>query len=183
MKTELSDGTIRIRPYRAEDVPLLFEAGRESAGGEFTRWMPWCHENYVLEESATFVRSCVAGWDVGEEFGFAVFDLEGGEFLGGAGLNQLNRNHGFANLGYWVRSSRQGRGVAPAATRLVARFGLRELGLNRMEIVIATENLRSQRAAEKAGAAREGVLRQRLRIGGRLHDAVMYSLVAEDLDA
>lgn len=183
MRTELADETVRIRRYRAEDVPLLFEAARESVGGEFTRWMPWCHEGYAVEESAAFVRSCGEGWGRGDEFGFAVFEREGGGFLGGVGLSQLNRNHGFANLGYWVRRTRQGRGVAPAAARLAARFAFEDLGLNRVEIVVAAENVRSQRAAEKAGARREGVLRRRLLLAGRLHDAVMYSLVPADMDA
>jgi hypothetical protein len=37
--------------------------------------------------------------------------------------------------------------------------------------------------AEEAGAGREGVLRNRLILGGQVHDAVMHSLVPEDLRA
>ena len=119
-------------------------------------------------------------WRNGKAYDFAVFDRETCAFLGGVGLNQLNRAHGFANLGYWVRASGMGRGVAGAAARLAARFAFEDLRLNRVEIIIAMENERSQRAAQKAGARREGVLRSRLLIAGRLHDAVMYSLVAAD---
>ncbi|HYE66449.1 MAG TPA: GNAT family protein, partial [Pyrinomonadaceae bacterium] len=62
-------------------------------------------------------------------------------------------------------------------------FGLEELGLQRIEIVVAVDNWASQRVAEKVGATREGILRKRLLIHGRPQDALMYSLVAEDLDA
>lgn len=86
-----------------------------------------------------------------------------------------------ANLGYWVRTSAAGRGVATGATRAVARFGFEQIGLKRIEIVAAVNNLSSQRVAEKAGAVREGVLRKRLLIRGESHDAVLFSLVAEDL--
>ena len=86
-----------------------------------------------------------------------------------------------ANLGYWVRTSAARRGVATNATRAVARYGFEELGLQRIEIVAAVRNLPSQRVAEKAGAVREGVLRKRLLIRGEAHDAVLFSLVAEDL--
>ena len=181
MRTELSDKTIRIRRYRAEDIPLLFEAARESVSESFTQWMPWCHQHYTPEDSSAFVLSCEEAWSRGEEYNFAIFNLETGAFLGGVGLNQFNHHHKFANLGYWVRRSQMGRGVAPAAALLAARFGFEDLGLNRIEIVIATENERSQRVAQKARAQREGVLRDRLLIGDRLHDAVMYSLVAADL--
>ena len=182
MRTELSNETIRIRRYRVEDIPLLFEAARESISEMFTRWMPWCHREYTLEDSAAFVLSREEAWRKGEEYNFAILDFETGAFLGGVGLNQFNRDHGFANLGYWVRSSSMGRGVAAAAALLAARFGFEDLELNRVEIVIATQNERSQRVAEKARAKREGVLRNRLLIADRQHDAVMYSLVAADLN-
>jgi ribosomal-protein-serine acetyltransferase len=71
--------------------------------------------------------------------------------------------------------------VAAKAALLVARLGFEDLELHRVEIVIAVENERSQRVAEKTGAQREGVLRNRLSIAARRHDAVMFSLVAADL--
>jgi RimJ/RimL family protein N-acetyltransferase len=86
-----------------------------------------------------------------------------------------------ANLGYWVRTSATGHGVATTATRLAARFGFEELGMQRIEIVAALDNIPSQRVAEKSGAKREGVLRRRLLIRGESLDAVLFSLVPEDL--
>jgi RimJ/RimL family protein N-acetyltransferase len=67
------------------------------------------------------------------------------------------------------------------ATRLAARFGFEQLGLQRIEIVAAVGNVPSQRVAEKAGATREGVSRKRLLIHGESLDAVLFSLVPEDL--
>jgi ribosomal-protein-serine acetyltransferase len=180
MQPPFSNGRIGIRRYRGEDVDLLFEAARESAH-ELSRWMPWCSEKYSRADSETFVQSRDAEWDKGEHYSFVVYDTETGIFLGGVGLNFINRIHKFANLGYWVRTSQTGRGVATAAARLAARFGLTELGFQRLEIVTALGNVGSQRVAEKVGAVREGVLRNRLLIHDQAHDAVMFSLVQEDL--
>src|SRR5437016_2808277 len=80
----------------------------------------------------------------------------------------------------WVRRTRMGQGYTPAAIRLLARFGFERLALNRIEIVASVGNLRSQRAAEKAGPYREGVQRSRLIIHDKAHDAVMYSLIPTD---
>jgi len=102
-------------------------------------------------------------------------------FIGGSGLNQINQQYQIGNLGYWVRTSCTGQGVATRAVRLLARFGFEELGLGRIEIVAAVGNTASQRVAEKAGAHREGVLRRRLFLHDEYHDAVMYSLITEDL--
>jgi ribosomal-protein-serine acetyltransferase len=180
MQSTFSSGRIGLRRYREEDVDDLFAAAQESSR-ELMVWMPWCSATYSRTDSELFVRSRDADWHRGEHYSFVIYDLETGLFLGGVGLNFINRAHQFANLGYWVRTSRTKRGVATAAVRLAAQFGLSELGLGRLEIVMATGNAASQRVARKAGAHCEGVLRKRLIIHDRTHDAVMFSIVAGDV--
>ena len=107
-------------------------------------------------------------------------DPKNSRFVGACGLNQFRMEHKIANLGYWVRRTAMGQGYAPAATRLLARFGFEQLGLNRIEIVVAGGNIPSQRAAEKAGAIHEGVLRARLSIHDKVHDAVIHSFIPAD---
>jgi ribosomal-protein-serine acetyltransferase len=175
-----SDDKILLRAFRAEDINALYEAARESIN-EVSPWLPWCHANYSIEEAESFIMSRAESEKNEDEYSFAVVDAETGMFLGGVGLNQVNRIHLLCNLGYWVRTSCTRRGVASSAARMAARFGLEELKLQRIEIVIAVGNHASQRVAEKAGAVREGELRKRLFSNGRAQDAVMYSLIAEDL--
>ncbi len=188
MRSEIKTENLILRKYEIDFVPLLFEAAIESKGGEFTRWMPWCHENYAIEETREFIEKTVENWknadDVWREnmqFGYAIFDAKTEKFLGGIGLNQPNAQYKFFNLGYWVRTSEQNRGIASEATRALATAAFEDLPeLNRIEILSALENIPSQKAAEKSGASREGVLRKRLITGGRIHDAVMFSFVRED---
>lgn len=177
---ERTDGRVRIRPYCADDIDRLYEAVRESMD-DLMPWLPWCHADYTREESAAWVAARPEAWTTGEAYSFAVVDARDGAFLGGCGLNQVNRVHRFANLGYWVRSRCTGAGVATRAARLVARFGFEALGLHRIEIVTALDNVASQRVAEKAGAVREGVLRKRIAGGATPQDAIMFSLVPGDL--
>jgi RimJ/RimL family protein N-acetyltransferase len=92
-------------------------------------------------------------------------------------MNFIERVRGRANLGYWIRSSACGRGYATRATRLVTRFGFAVLAFTRVEIVVATANTASLRVAEKAGAQREGVMRNGIIIHGTPTDAVLYSLL------
>lgn len=79
-----------------------------------------------------------------------------------------------------VRSSATGRGVAVAGVRAVAKWAFAETDLERLEIVVMTDNLRSLRVAEKAGACRKGLLRARLRLADENRDAVMFSFVRGD---
>lgn len=175
----MSNNFVKIRRYCADDAPLLFEAARESINEMFA-WSSWCHPNYTIEESQAFILSSQAAWNQKTTFGFAVFDTNSRLFFGGVGLNSINRKNNFANLGYWVRSSQTRRGIATAAVLLAAEFGFNDLGLNRIEILTAMENVASQRVAEKAGAEKEGILRRRILLHNRPQDAIMYSLIAPD---
>jgi ribosomal-protein-serine acetyltransferase len=182
MNAELRAGTLLVRPFRAADIDAVYEAVRESIE-EVSPWLPWCHPDYAKEETSAFILSRDEAWRSEDELSFGVFDSETGGFLGGVGLNQINRRYQMGNLGYWVRTSCAGRGVASTAARRVARFGFDMLGLQRIEIIAAAGNRASQRVAEKTGALLEGTLRKRLLVNGHPQDAVLYSLVAEDMKA
>jgi ribosomal-protein-serine acetyltransferase len=177
--TMLTDGTITLRPITIDDADALYEAASSSIP-EMHPWMPWCHPEYTRAESRSWITWQEEQWRNGIEYAFAIVESASGRYLGGVGINQISRMHRFANLGYWVRSDATGRGIATRATALTALYGFTELGLNRIEILASIENLASQRVAERSGAQREGVLRRRLWLHGRAHDAVMYSLVREE---
>ena len=164
-----------IRPYGPEDAQGLWEAARESVG-EVHQWLPWCHPQYSIAEAEDWVRSRAPLAAEGREYTFAIVGA-GGRFLGGCGLNQINRIHRFGNLGYWVRTSATRHGVATEAVRQMAAFAFGSTDLVRLEIVCVVGNDASARVAERAGAVREGVLRRRLLLHGQSVDAVMYSLV------
>ncbi len=129
-----------------------------------------------MAEAIDWIRSRAPLTAERREYTFAILGSDG-RFLGGCGLNQINRIHRFANLGYWVRTSATRHGVATEAVRQVAEFAFGNTDLVRLEIVCAVGNDPSQRVAERAGAVREGVLRHRLLLHGQPVDAVMYSLV------
>ena len=174
---ELSSERITMRPYCAGDAGALFAAATESVA-TVGRWMPWCHAGYRPSDSAAWVEKCAAAWESGEEFSFALFDTSG-RYVGGAGLNHFNRVHNLANLGYWIRQSRQGAGLAVEATSLLAHYGFTALKLTRIEIVAAADNTASRRVAEKAGAQFECLARNRLVIHDVPIVAAVYSLVPD----
>lgn len=96
-------------------------------------------------------------------------------------LSRIHPINRCAELGYWVRSGRTGKGIATAAVVQAASIAFQDLGLKRVEMLIAIGNGRSQPVAEKAGAQREGVPRQRLWVGDQIFDAALYSLLPVDL--
>ena len=151
----------------------MLEAARESVA-EMQPWMPWCHSDYSLKESRAWLELQVPAFEARAAFEFAIVSLDG-LYLGGCGLNHIDGENHRANLGYWVRSTATKRGVATSAVRAVRDWAFDQTDLIRLEIVVATGNVSSQRVAVKAGAVREGTLRRRLLLHGIPHDATMFS--------
>jgi RimJ/RimL family protein N-acetyltransferase len=170
---------VQIRPYRLDDASAVLEAVRESLP-ELSPWMPWCHPGYSIDDSRSWLAIQVPAFQQGTTFEFAIVSGAGG-YLGGCGLNQIDKLNGRANLGYWVRATARRRGVATAAVRLLRDWGFQNTDLARFEVVIAVGNVSSHRVAEKSGATREGTLRSRLLLHGAYHDATMFSFVRPGL--
>ncbi|MBI3049883.1 MAG: GNAT family N-acetyltransferase [Acidobacteria bacterium] len=166
-----------IRPCSADDAPAMHEAVRESLA-ELIPWMPWCHPEYSLQEARSWLRVQVQAFNERKWFEFAIVD-EDGRYLGQCGLNQFDDLNRRCNLGYWVRTRTAGRGVATRAVCLLREWAFAHTTLVRIEIVVASGNHPSLRVAEKAGAAREGLLRHRLLLHGAPADAVMFSFVRQ----
>lgn len=137
--------------------------------------MPWCHPEYSIAESRNWLELQTGAFEQRTAFEFAILGEDGAN-LGGCGLNHIDAVNQRANLGYWVRTSAAGRGVATSAVRALRDWAFETTDLVHLEIVIAVKNLASQRVAEKAGATREGILHSRLILHATVHDAVMYSL-------
>jgi RimJ/RimL family protein N-acetyltransferase len=170
-------GGVRIRPYAAADASALFEAIHESMA-ELLPWMPWCHPGYSMEEAQAWIEFTLAGHRGGTMFDFAI--EADGSLVGACGINRIDALNRVANLGYWVRTSRAGQGIVTRAVHQLIDWALANTRLERIEIVAAVDNVRSQRVAERVGARREAVLAKRAMAHGRPSAAVMYAVLRPD---
>ncbi|MGQ0709004.1 MAG: GNAT family N-acetyltransferase [Rhodoferax sp.] len=172
----LASGCFQIRPFIESDIPSFVEAVRESAA-TVGKWMSWAHANYTAADAASWFAHCEAERESGSSYEFGIFDAESNGLVGGCGLNQFNSVNRFCNLGYWVRQSCQRKGAALAAIHALSQFAFVELGLGRIEIVVAEHNTPSLALAERSGAVRECLARNRLVLRGEFANAYVLSLV------
>ena len=179
LATELTDGLLLLRPFRLDDAAELYESVIESLA-DLKPWMSWAHDGYLKSETEEYIRTTRIRWGDDTFFAFAITDAGTGEILGGCGLGQKHPMYHYCNLGYWVRTTRHGQGIAGRAAKLIARFGFEHAGLIRAEIVMAVPNERSRRVAEKIGAHYEGILLNRMVVGRKIYDAHMFSLLPSD---
>ena len=179
--TTVNDGRITLRPFQFEDSGELYAAVSESLA-DLKLWMSWVHDGYSRQEAREFIAITRARWDEETLYGFAITDAGTGALLGGCSLSHINPVYYYCNLGYWVRSSHRGQGIAGRAARQAARFAFEKAGLIRVEVVVAVGNEASLRVAEKIGAQREGLQRNRITVGKNIYDALMFSFIPQDFN-
>jgi RimJ/RimL family protein N-acetyltransferase len=117
-----------------------------------------------------------------ERFGRLMVEVDG-ERAGVMGFEERSEMHRIARLGgLAIHPDFRGRRVADEAARLLQRYLLVELGYHRLELACYGFNERAIRHAERVGFVREGVQRRAYRRHGEWQDAVLFSLLREDLD-
>jgi RimJ/RimL family protein N-acetyltransferase len=170
----LGDGRVVLRPFTDDDVPELVEA---LADPEVSRWttIPF---PYTDETARGWIEAAADLWREGEGTPFAVADAGSARLLGGIGMSVRN---GTGTFGYWIREDARGHGFAPAALRLLCRWAVDDLRLERLQLMTLPGNASSERVAEKAGFQREGLLRRYFVQRGTRVDVWIWSLLPEEL--
>jgi RimJ/RimL family protein N-acetyltransferase len=174
----LTDGDVLLRPWERADAPAVTAACQDP---EIPRWTVVPH-HYTERHARDFISGTAGDIAAGRELALAVVDTDGC-LLGAIGLSNFDWPDLKAEIGYWVAEEARGRGVGSRATRLLALWALTHLGLERIELLANPRNEASQRLAERAGFTREGTLRRYRRRHGVREDLVMFSLLAEDVEA
>lgn len=84
-------------------------------------------------------------------------------------------------VGYWIARTHAGKGIIPAAVRLVIREALTNLGLHRIEICLRPDNDASRRVVEKLGLRYEGLRERYIHIDGAWRDHDCFAITADEL--
>ncbi|MFF0389957.1 GNAT family N-acetyltransferase [Kitasatospora sp. NPDC004615] len=167
---------IALRPVTADDLDL-FE--REFGGPEGVGAYQWFGFRSADGLRRRFAESGLLGADGGvlavAEAGRTVGRVEW--FAGSWGRPETSACW---TLAIGLVPAVQGRGVGTRAQRLLADYLFAHTRAERLQAWTDCANVAEQRALEKAGFSREGVLRSAQWRDGGWHDQVIYSLLRTD---
>ncbi len=175
---------------RASDAPALVEAIDESLP-ELLKFMPWSHLRQTVESQRERLTGIETERADGGDVTYHLFSERGGDFIGCLGLHRRTMNPNAFEIGYWIRTSRAGHGLATLATQCTIVMGFECLGVERIQCVYNEGNTASGRVIQKAGFGEEGhhpFFEQRptdeMRANGCVMEpsAVMNALFPEDRD-
>ena len=164
-----------LRPVAEEDLTLLntlYNSG--PAAASTYGWFGWA-------DPADMRRR----W---EENG--LFSADSGNLIVASGLEMVGHvawhrnpqgplNHSW-NIGIGLLAEARGRGIGTEAQRLLTRYLFANTMVNRVDANTDVTNIAEQRALEKAGFTREGVLRGAQFRDGDFHDMVVYSILRHE---
>ena len=162
--TELRDELIVLRPMQVAD-PDAIVAGLNDPDAR--RFMPLVPAPYTRAAADAWLERCVAVWETGESFPFAILDAETEELLG-----SIEFHGGGSTVGYWVMADARGRGIATRALRLACEWATQRP----LRLMTHPDNLASQRVAEKGGFRRVGMTSDHPPFRDGTCEAVLFEL-------
>ncbi len=169
-----------LRAPRLEDDETVNAAIRDSFA-ELNAWMDWAAVLPTVADTRAFCALAQRQRSTGTDCPLLMLEGPQGTVVGATGYARIDPAVPSFEIGYWVRTSHTGRGLALEATEALTRHAFEALGARRVEIRMDERNRRSSAVPERLGFELEGVLRNHVRDHhGRLRNTRVYALVSPD---
>ena len=144
-------GPYALRRLHAEDAADIFRS-IDTQRPYLGRWLPFVAETHCVEQSEAVVAGMLA------DTANPVFTLRSGNaFAGLIGFKSADGTTRTIEIGYWLRSEFQGKGIMTAAVRTLCETAFAQMGMRRVEIRCGTGNLPSNRIPQRLGFLRSHV--------------------------
>ncbi len=171
----LTGRLIRLEPLSLAHVPDLSLVGSDERIWRYMLYGDICDELGLR----AWVEDMLNRQSRGADLPFAVIHQKSDRAIGATRFMDIRPEHrGLEIGGTWYGVDYQGSGINTEAKYLLLRHAFEVLGCIRVQMKTDLRNLRSQRAIEKLGVVKEGVLRNHMvRSDGLVRSSVMYSII------
>lgn len=172
---------VRLEPLGPEHAEGLYEAGKDP---EIWRWLN-IKQPSSLAEMRGMLEDDLVRLAAGTRVPWVQIDAVTGEVAGTTSYYEIEPAHrGLYIGGTWIGTRWQRTAMNTEAKLLLLERAFDTLGAIRVGWHTHCRNERSQRAIERLGARREGVLRShRIRPDGSVRDTICYSMIRDEWPA
>lgn len=146
-QVDVGDG-LTLRRIVEDDLPALVDAVNASLDA-LRPWMEWAQQPLSVEAQLEWHRGSTDMWDEGTGFNYGVFTSDG-DLIGGVGYHVRN-GPGVLEIGYWLRTDREGRGVMTRVAQAMTDLARRVEGVTCVEIHVDPANVRSSAIPRRLG--------------------------------
>lgn len=166
-----------IREYTEEDWPVVYDYVKDPRF-----WALQAGEPPSEDRVKALVQWAVREQGMSPRINYylAAADAKSGQIIGEAVLKVVPPGHGQGEIGFGVVPQHWKKGYATEIARALLEAGFKKLNLHRVAAQCAPENKASIRVMQKLGLAREGLLREHYRAGGKFWSSVIYGILAHE---
>lgn len=173
---QLQNDVVTLRPIATTDAEAIFQAGNDA------RIWTYLSATLVTKEAVdAYIEQAIVAREAGTSFTFVIIDNATNTLVGSTSFLAISEAHQHVEIGStWLTPSVWRTNINTNCKYELLRYCFEELKLHRVQIKTDGNNEQSQRAIERLGATKEGILRQHMvRKDGTVRDTVMYSVIAE----
>ena len=179
--TILENEIVCLRPLAIKDVPALLPQAAESDIWRYMRvGILDSHESMLA-----WVEAALCKRDQGTEYPFVIIEKATGLLVGGTRYLSIDTPNGGIEIGgSWLGAAFRRTAINTNAKYLLLCHAFEQLECIRVQLRTDSRNVRSQRAIERLGAVREGILRKDfIYPDGYQRSTVFYSIIDDDWPA
>lgn len=170
------DASTRLRALTSEDAGSLY-ALVDGNRKYLRQWLPWVDMQQGPHDSGQFIERATKDNQAGVAL---ILRIEHqGNIVGVIGFHEFDNDNRQTSMGFWISSSHQGKGVVSSSCARLIEYAFTDLGLNRVVMKIAEDNVPSRRVAERTGLVCEGTRRQSEWLYDHFVNQVIYAAVAD----
>lgn len=158
----------------AQELFELIEDNREY----LRDWLPWLDNNRYLQNTIDYIRISQFQYDRNETVQFAL--IYKGKIVGAVGFHRIDWMNRSTSIGYWVGEKYQGVGLVTKSCARVLDYSFGKMGLHRIEIRCASENIKSQAIPKRLGFTKEGVIREAEWLYDHYVDHIVYGILESE---
>ncbi len=174
--------TLEGHGVRLEPLALAHRDGLAAATANGRLWELWFTVVPAPEEIEKYITDALAGQQAGKMLPWAVRELSSGAIVGSTRYHDIVAEIDRVEIGYtWYGASWQRSRVNTACKLLLLSHAFETLGCEVVGFRTDNFNFASQKAIERLGAKKDGVIRHHLpRRDGTARDSVMYSILRSE---
>ncbi|MFL0581859.1 GNAT family N-acetyltransferase [Solibacillus silvestris] len=168
---------VKLRPVQMSDIEAIANAANDER--------IWEHMSVTLltqEAVENYIVNAIKEREKGISYMFAVIEKKTDNIVGCTSFLDISFPHKRLEIGAtWYNPTVWRSAINTNCKFLLFQYCFEVLNLNRIQIKTGHENYRSQKAIERIGAVKEGVLRNHMiRKEGTIRHTIMYSVIVED---
>ena len=161
-------------PDDAEEMFVEIEGNREY----LREWLPWLDDITSPENEMTFLRGTLREYEKGDGVSYGIRLV--GRYIGGMGLNWIDRGNRACGIGFWLSEKFTGQGIVTRCCARLMDHCFDDLEFHRFVLEAATDNTASRAVAERLGMRLEGITKDREWLYDHYVDAALYAITAPE---